>query len=302
MKWDRPLALLAFALFSFPARAQDLEPRAYSNSPTGLNFLVAGYGYAEGSVLTDPSLPLDNVSNNIHLGLLAYATTLNFYGKSAKFDLVVPYASLAAKGLVFGLPHERYVTGFADPAFRFSINFVGAPALTAAQFKEYRQNFIFGASLRITAPLGQYNSDKLVNIGTNRWSFKPELGFSKALGRWTLELAPGVTFYTDNGDFFGGHTRQVAPLVAAQAGVSYTYMPGGWVAVNGSYYLGNRSTVDHVENDDQQEGTRFGATFAIPLNRYQSIKLYGITGFDAHRRHDFTAGGVAWQIRWGGGY
>ncbi len=45
-------------------RAQDLEPRAYSNSPTGLNFVIAGYGYAEGSVLTDPSLPLDNVSND----------------------------------------------------------------------------------------------------------------------------------------------------------------------------------------------------------------------------------------------
>src|SRR5437868_12121588 len=102
--------------------AQDLEPRAYSNSPIGLNFVIAGYGYAKGSVLTDPSLPLENVSNESHVRLLAYATTLNVLGQSAKFDVIVPYASLSARGLVFGVPHERHVTGFADPAFRFSMN------------------------------------------------------------------------------------------------------------------------------------------------------------------------------------
>ena len=223
-------------------------------------------------------------------------------GQSAKFDFIVPYASLAAKGLVFGLPHERYVNGFADPAFRFSMNFIGAPALTAAEFKNYRQDFILGASLRVTAPLGQYDSDKLVNIGTNRWSFKPEIGFSKAFGRWTVELAPAATFYTDNGDFFGGQTRDVAPLYSLQAGVSYTFMPGGWVAVNAGYFVGGRTTVDDVENNDQQEGMRFGATLALPVNRYHSVKLYGITGYNAHRHHDFEAVGIAWQVRWGGGF
>jgi hypothetical protein len=282
--------------------AQDLEPRAYSNSPTGMNFAIAGYAYLKGSVLTDPSLPLENVTNEAHVAVLAYVTTLNVLGQSAKFDVIVPYTSLAAKGLVFGLPHARYVNGFGDPAFRFSMNFIGAPALTTAEFKDYRQDFILGASLRITAPLGQYDSDKLVNIGTNRWSFKPEIGLSKAIGPWTLELTPGITFFTDNGDFFGGKTRQVAPLVAVQAGLSYTYAPGGWLALNAGYFKGARTTVDDVENLDQQEGMRFGATLAIPVNRYHSVKFYGITGYNAHQEHDFQAVGVAWQVRWGGGY
>ena len=296
-------AIALAALFHCSATlAQDLEPRAYSNSPTGLNFVVAGYGYAKGSVLTDPSLPLENVSNEAHVGVFAYATTLNVFGKSAKFDTIVPYTSLAAKGLVFGLPHSRYVTGFADPAFRFSMNFIGAPALTATEFKNYKQDLILGASLRVTVPIGQYDSDKLVNIGTNRWSFKPEIGLSKAFGPWTAELTPGVVFYTDNGDFFGGKTRQVAPLVALQAGVSYTFAPGCWLALNGGYYVGGRSTVDDVKNNDEQEGTRFGATLAMPVNRYHSVKFYGITGYSAQREHDFQAVGIAWQYRWGGGY
>jgi hypothetical protein len=283
-------------------QAQDLEPRAYSNSPIGLNFAIVGYAYAKGDVLTDPSLPLDNVSNESHVGVFGFATTFRAFGQSGKFDFIVPYASLAAKGLVFDVPRARYVNGFADPAFRFSVNFIGAPALTAAEFKDYRQDFILGASLRVTAPLGQYDSEKLVNIGTNRWSFKPEIGFSKAFGRWTVELAPAATLYTDNGDFFGGQTRKVSPLYSAQAHVSYTFVPGGWLALNAGYFVGGRTTVDELENDDEQEGMRFGATLALPVNRYHSVKLYGITGYNSHREHDFQAVGIAWQVRWGGGF
>lgn len=210
--------------------------------------------------------------------------------------------SLAAKGLVLGVPRARYVTGFGDPAFRFSMNFIGAPALTAAEFKDYRQDLIIGASLRVTAPLGQYDDDKLVNIGTNRWSIKPEIGFSKAIGRWTLELAPAVTFYTDNGDFFGGKTREQEPIYSVQGGLNYTFAPGGWLGVNAGYFKGGRTTVDDVENLDEQEGSRFGATLALPVSRHHSVKFYVTRGYNAHRHKDYETIGVAWQYRWGGGF
>src|SRR6188472_2619627 len=94
---------LAAVMLTSAIRAQDLEPRAYSNSPTGLNFLIAGYGYATGSVMTDPAVPLDNVSNDAHIGVLAYVRTLNVFDKSAKCEVVVPYGSLFAKGVLFGM-------------------------------------------------------------------------------------------------------------------------------------------------------------------------------------------------------
>ncbi len=156
----RPISLVATFLIiaggRASLRAQDLEPRAYSNSPTGLNFVLLGYGYTTGSVLTDPSLPIENVTNEAHIGVFGFARVLNVFGKSAKFDLLVPFAEITAKGLVFGQPLTRQISGFGDPYFRFSINFVGAPALTAAEFKNYKQNLILGASLRIGVPLGQY--------------------------------------------------------------------------------------------------------------------------------------------------
>ena len=292
---------LIFTAVGVAVRAQDLEPRAYSNSPTGTNFLILGYGYATGHVLTDPSLPIENVTNEAHVGVLGFARVLNIFGKSAKFDMLVPFAGITAKGIVFGQPHTREISGFADPYFRFSINFLGAPALNAAEFKKYRQDIIVGASLRVGVPLGQYDDTRLVNVGSNRWSIKPEIGASKAIGQWTLELAPAVTIYTENDDFFGGKQREQAPLYSAQAHVTYTFRTGLWLGLDAAYFNGSQSTVDGRENDDQQEGTRFGATFALPLSRNHSIKLYAVTGYNSVRHHDFDAVGIAWQYRWGGG-
>jgi hypothetical protein len=293
---------LAVVVLCSAARAQDLEPRAYSNSPTGLNFLITGYSYATGSVLTDPALPLENVTNDAHVAVVAFVRTLNVLGKSAKFDVVVPFGSLFAEGTLVGSPRERFVTGFGDPLFRFSMNFIGAPALTAAQFKDYRQDFILGASLRVVVPLGQYDDTKLVNIGSNRWSFKPEIGCSKALGRWTVEVVPAVNFYTDNGDFFGGKTRAQAPIYSAQANLTYTFAPSCWLGLEGGYFFGGRTTVDGVKNNDQQEGLRFGTTLAFAVTRNHSVKLFAITGFRGNGEHDFDVGGIAWQYRWGGGF
>jgi hypothetical protein len=298
------ISLWGIAILAAASRlgAQDLEPRAYSNSPVGLNFLVASYAYSEGSVLTDPSLPVDNAGIETSAGVLGYATTFGVGGQSAKFDLVLPTVSLSAHGDLAGVRRERNVTGLADPLIRFSVNLYGAPALTAEEFKEYKQDLIIGASLRVGVPLGQYDEERLINIGAHRWSFRPEVGLSKALGPWTLELTTGAVIYTNNGEFFGGHTRQQDPIVSVQGGVTYSFRPGCWMGLNASWYTGGSTTVDDVKKDDTQEGMRFGATFAVPINRHHSLKLYALTGLNANADRDLDVVGLAWQYRWGGGF
>jgi hypothetical protein len=281
--------------------AQDLEPRAYVNTPVGLNFLLAGYGYLAGGVAIDPSLPLQNADLQVHSALLAYARALNVWGKSGKVDVVVPYAWLSGTAELAGQPREREVSGLVDPRLRFSVNLYGAPALSLQEFASYKQDLIIGASLQVSAPLGQYDADKVVNLGTNRWSFKPELGISKAVGPLTLELTTGVTLYTDNHDFFGGKTRAQAPIYSVQGHVSYTVGAGIWVALDGTYYTGGRTTVDGVEGDDLQKNTRLGVTVALPVNRHTSVKLYGSTGVSTRTGSDFDAAGILLQYRWGGG-
>jgi len=292
---------LVLVVFATSALAQQLEPRAYVNTPTGLNFVILGYGYSQGAVVTDASVPLEDAELRVHGIVLAYARSLDLWGRSGKFDVILPYASVAGTGEVSGESRERHVSGLGDARLRISANLYGAPALSLQEFGDYEQDVIVGASLQVSVPLGQYDSEKLINIGTNRWSVTPEVGVSKAWGRWTTELVAGVTLFTANHDFFGGRTRRQDPVYSLQGHVIYGFASGVWVSVDGTYYRGGRTTVDGVASNDLQSNTRLGATVALPIDRHNSVKLYGSRGVSTRFGGNFTVVGVAWQFRWGGG-
>ena len=204
--------------------------------------------------------------------------------------------------LVDGQPETREMSGFGDPRFRFSINLFGAPALSVKEFANYQQDLIIGVSLQVSAPLGQYDNSKLLNLGNNRWSFRPELGISKAWGPWTLELAPSVTFFTENADFFNGSTFAQAPIYLVQGHIIYNFKSGVWVSLDGTYFTGGRTTLNGVRGDNEQANTRAGLTVALPVDRHNSIKFNASTGISTRTGSEFSAFGVAWQYRWGAGY
>lgn len=240
------------------AYAQTLEPRSYTNAPVGMNFLLLGYQNSSGALLFDPAVPITDANVNIDMGLLAYVRTMDIAGRSAKVGAVLPYASLAGDGYVNGEYRTRDINGFADPEFYFSVNLSGAPALSLKEFNDYQQDTIIGFTFRMTAPLGQYEQDKLINLGTNRWSFKPELGISQALGKWTVEAAAAAIFYTDNDEFDTDKTRQQDPIYSAQFHLIYSFPKNIWAAVGTTYYAGGRTTIDGVLKNDLQQNWRSG--------------------------------------------
>jgi hypothetical protein len=298
------LAALAVCLFAgivSPAIAQDIEPRAYSNAPVGVNFLIAGYAYTRGGVSFDTASPLSNPELTTSSAVVGFARVLEFRGQSAKFDVVAPLTAMSGSAEFDGEPLRRDITGLGDPKFRLSVNFFGAPALSLKDFAGFKQDLIVGASLQVSAPAGQYDESRLVNLGTNRWSFKPELGVSKALGRWTLEGAAAVTLFTDNEDYFQGKTRSQDPIYSLQGHVIYGFPSGVWAALNGTYFAGGRTALDDTLNNDLQQNWRVGATLAFPVNVRNSIKLYGSSGVSARTGNSYELVGMAWQYRWGGG-
>ena len=281
--------------------AQQLEPRTYSNAPVGMNFLVVGYGYATGSIISDPAVPLENADIDSHETVLGYARVLDVWGRSGKVDVVLPYAWASGSATYAGEYREREVSGPGDPRLRFSVNLCGAPALSLKEFAGYRQNFIFGASLQVIPPLGQYDDGRLLNIGTNRWTVKPELGISKTVGPLTIELAAATAFFTDNTGFIGGATQAQDNIHSFQAHLIYNLRSGIWIALNGIYYTGGCTTVNGVEKDDSLDNVRGGLTVALPVSRRNSLKLFGSTGISSRMGTDFDILGAAWQYRWGGG-
>jgi len=292
---------VALAACASQTRAQDIEPRAYSNAPVGVNFLIAGFAATRGGLAFDSSLPLANPQLRTTNTVLGYARVLDLWGKSGKFDLIVPYTWLSGSADYQGQPLEREVSGFADSKFRLSVNLYGAPALSLKEFRSYEQDLIVGASLQVSAPASQYDPSRVVNIGTNRWSFKPELGASKANGPWTLELTAAATVYTDNHDFFGGHTRAQDPIYSTQAHLIYGFRSGSWASLDATYFAGGRTTLDGVAGNDLQQNWRLGGTFAYPLGARDSLKLYANRGVSSRTGNDYDLLGIAWQHRWGGG-
>lgn len=294
--------LLAFLVVAgaAPAAAQNLDPRSFVNTPVGVNFLILGYGYSTGNVLFDPSIALENADLTVQGPSGGYARALDVWGLSGKVDGALGWACADGTATYDGAPASRHVCGLSDPTAHVSVNFIGAPALTLRQYPAYKQNVLVGAGLRVTAPLGQYDPSRLINIGTNRWSFKPELGISKQAGRLTLEFLGAVAFYTANPDFFGGHEQTQAPLWSGQVNAIYTFRSGIWGGVGGIFYGGGAARIDGGPPSTPQENSRVGAVLVFPLGKSNSIKAYWSSGATTRTGTDFDTFVVSWIHLWGG--
>ena len=279
-------------------QAQQLEPRAYSPSPVGANFLGLGYLYSSGGATFDPSVPITNVQARVYSVLPYYARTFGLYGRQASITAVTPYAWGNVHGDVQDVARSVDRSGLADAGLRFAVNLMGGPALTPLEFFQHKPETALGTSLTVIAPTGQYDSTKLVNIGTNRWSFKPELGLSQPVGNWFFEFYAGVWLFTTNDNFFGGQVKRQDPLASYQAHVVYNFESRLWVAIDFTYYTGGESTVNGQPQNDRQNNTRGGFTISVPVTHYQSVKLNWSRGVSVRVCSEFDTFGVAWQWLW----
>ena len=281
------------------AFSQDLEPRAYAAAPVGLNFVVVAAGRSSGDVVVDPSLPIEDAHATVGSLAVGAGRTVDLLGRTALMVAVIPYAWAEATGRINEVAGRATRSGLADPRIKLSINLLGGRALTAREFARVQRPTIVGVSLSAVPPLGQYYPSKLVNLGANRWSFKPEVGVSHLTGRWTLDAYAGIWLFTGNDEYYTGTSvRTQAPVLALQGHASYTLRPRLWLAVNGTWYSGGTTSVDGIDKANPQRNSRLGATLSLPLARQQSIKVSFSTGATTRLGADFRTFGVGWQLSW----
>jgi hypothetical protein len=278
--------------------AQDLDPRAYARVPVDATVLIAGFNYTYGSVVLDPTLPIKDLEAKVESPILGFARTFSLFGLTSQAFVVLPYSWAQASGKVFGEDSSITRSGFGDTRFRVSVLFLGAPAATVEEFAKSSPQTVLGASLTVSTPTGQFFSDKLINLGTNRWSFKPEIGLSYLVSKqWLIDLYAGAWFFTTNNSFYPGTSiRSQDPLITFQTHVSYNFNPLMWAAIDLTYYTGGQSSVNDVIQDDRQNNSRIGATFNFPVSRVSSIKLAYSTGAVIRVGGNFSTISVAWQL------
>lgn len=271
------------------ASAQEIEARAYSNAPIGINFISGGIAQAKSGsyTLTTEATSLTRI--------------INVFGQSGRISLLLPYAQLSGAGSLGPQNINASAEGLSDPIVKISANLYGAPALSLEEFNNYKQDLIIGTSLAASIPWGKYNSEQMLNVGANRSLIQPAIGVSQAIGSWRLELAGMATIYTNNTSFLGSNTLSQNPVYSSEAHGIYYFENTAYISADATYFMGGQKYVNGTAISGSQENWRFGSTFSYPINKRNSIRLTGSKGVYSNANTDYTALGISWQYRWGGG-
>jgi hypothetical protein len=292
------LSLLAIS-FSFSVFAQDMEPRSYSVVPVGLHAAQLSYTFSGGEVVSGLNSPLQDLNINASIISLGYVQTFSLFKKLGRIAVGMPYAFLNGTAKAYGLDTAASRNGFGDGRIKLGINLIGSPVLVPKDFQQFQEHTVLGASVVISVPIGQYFSDKLINIGSNRWGIKPEIGVSHREGRLFYEGYAGVWFYTENDQYYNKTTLSQKPLFSFQAHMDYTFKHGKYVALNGGFASGGETSLNAIQRFDDQENWRIGGTFSTPIfNKHQSVKFMINTGVATRAGQNYTAVTLAYQYNW----
>jgi hypothetical protein len=282
------------------AAAQSLEPRLYLPQPTGQNIVAVSYGKATGSIVVDAMLPVEDLRASTHAFTAAYVRTLGLFGRSAQIQVVAPVLTGEATGVIAGRDSTRELDGPVDPTVRLAVNLKGGPARRRAELASVKFGTIIGASLSLSMPFGDYDDDRYLNIGANRWSLKPEIGVVQPLSpRWAAEAYVGVWLYGDNTGHVAGTVSQ-DPLWTYQAHLIRIFNRSAWVALDATFFNGGATSVNGVVQDTLEQNVRLGATVAWFLGSGHALKAAFASGVYTRYGGDFDIITVGYQYAWGG--
>ena len=290
--------VIAYVICARPVHAQELTPRAYWPAPVGTKVAVFGYAYTSGDTLLDPSIPLYGVDSKLHHGVLAYLQTFALAGRTANIVLELPYSRAETSGLIVETPVSRSYSGFSDVSATLSVNLIGAPAMSPEDFQALRAkpHPILGASLKVVAPTGNYDKDRFLNTGGNRWAVKPEIGGMIPLTpKLHLEGELGVWLFGNDDDFLAGKKEQ-DPILSVEVHLVRRFRPGFWASLDANYFTGGRQTIGGNQLRDVQRNSRLGATLVVPFAGRHAIKFGYATGIVTEYGTDFDQYLLAYQV------
>jgi hypothetical protein len=272
MAFSGLLTLLTIA----PSAAQDMQPRRWAHLPTGQNFVTANYAHTDAAIASDPVLRIQSGHAEIDSTFVGYIRTFTLLDKSARIELRQPWHDGHWTGLMNNQPFSVSRSGWGDTTARFAVNLIGAPPLDGQAYRGYRATTeietIVGAALGLQLPTGEYMKDKLINLGSNRFTYRPQLGVVHKRYAWSFEATGAVAFFSDNDSFFRGNKLSQDPLVTLETHIVYTFRSGLWAAVSGGLGLGAETSINTIEKNDRREDVGWAISAGIPLTDWLAAK------------------------------
>lgn len=281
---------------------QDLAPRAYVITPVHSNAITITWAFYDGGLNFNGTIPVTNATGTYYVSILSYYHSMNFFGRSANITASLPYGVGTFQGDVSQQSRSIYRSGLLDSSFRLSVNLMGGQAMQPKEFVKWKQKRLLGLSLKVVAPTGQYSGAKLINWGSNRWAFKPELGYSQRWGHWVVDGYAGAWFYTTNSASYAGPVtkpQNESPIAALEGHLSYDVKPRLWLSLDGNFWWGGITSLSGIQNlATKQTGSRLGGTASFPISKHQSIKVSYSDGTYIIFGGNYQNVSVAWQYSW----
>ncbi len=296
---------LAVAVLRFPEQlhSQFTDPHTYDNTPVGVNEVELLYGYAHSNASIDTSIVVAGAEFNLNQGSVSYTRYFSFFHQLAWVEAGVPLAGL--EGSLTGTNISGSTTGAGDSSYQFAAVLKGAPALSVAQFAKFKPVTTIGASLSITAPTGLYNADKVLNLGSNRWSLKPEIAVSHPFGpqqKWELDAYANAYFYTDNTAYHGSETLRQKVLPGIEGHISYSFRSNLWASLDTRYSFGGDTVVNGSNQSNGQQNFTLGSELNLTLGPQNSLVFEFAKALVHQNGTDYTGFGVKYYYSWGKGY
>ena len=259
-----------------PALAQELEIRRWNHLPIDRNFVTVNYGRTDGDIAFDPVLRIQGAVVEMDTWLLGYIRTFELFDKTARIEIRQAWQAGNWSGILDGKPTTISRDGLADTFARFAVNLVGAPPLTGKDFTNYRSatdvETIVGAALGVQVPTGEYMKDKLINLGTNRFTFRPQIGIHQQYYSWSFEVTGMAWIYTENSSFFNGNQLEQDPYYTIDGSIEYSFKSGVWASVGAGLGVGGRSILNGVKKDDRREDFGWSVSAGFPVTPSLGLK------------------------------
>jgi len=296
---------LTLAVLRFPDQlyAQFTDPRTYENTAVGVNQLELAYAYAHSNTSIDTSLIVAGAEFNLNGGTIDYTRYFSFVHRLAWVEASVPLAGL--DGSVTGTNIHGSTTGTGDSSYELATLLKGGPALSVAQFASYKPTTTVGVSLTITAPTGLYNADKLLNLGSNRWSFKPEIAVSYPFGtkqKWEFDAYANAYFYTDNTSYHGVEILRQQALPGLEGHISYSFTSSLWASLDTRYSFRGDTFVNGMNQNNAQQNFTLGSEVNVSLNPQNSLVFEFAKALLHQNGPAYTGLAVKYIYSWGKGY
>jgi len=297
------LAALSITLsLATPALAIDDGARAYWKGKDGTDGV--SYQFLRGDIDAttaqqfDPSqhvYPNSDVEANLaivtwahHFTLLDRASSfsVNLVGGNVDVDMNVndaPAAFLPA-AIVTGSSLSQSSSGFADPSMQLVVNLFGTPRMKSnVDLLNYEPKVTLDVATMLAIPAGEYEGEKMVNMGLNRWYGRVALPLKYHFGVFSrgymssLEIIPSVWLFEKNDDFLGAELEN-DPLLQLEGHLTHDFTPTFFGSLDMLYRSGFQSEIDGVDAGDELEIGEFGLTLGYQLTDNTSLR----TGYSAN--------------------